>query len=318
MVKLKLKIPDDFLEEETRSGYKISSEMKKVWAVELDLLSEMLRVCDKYNLKIYADGGTLLGAIRHSGFIPWDDDIDLCMFRDDYNKLCRIANDEFVFPYFFQTEYTDPGTTRGHAQLRNSETTGILKYDLDKATFNQGIFIDIFPIDAITDNRRAFKFQLIRAKRFINNARRAARFSRMDYNKNKLHGRFNGVIEKVVIPYVVNNNLELKYYKKFEAEVSKYDDQNTKEVATFAFTLKGSDSRHRSDFDGYEMHDFEFIQIPVMKGYDHVLTRLYGDYMTPTKNPSYHGETIFSTDISYIEFLKTHNTKIETDQKRQL
>lgn len=78
MIDLKIKLPENFLEEEMRCGYRVTSLIKKVWAVELDLYAELDRVCKKYNIKFCADGGTLLGAIRHKGFIPWDDDLDIC------------------------------------------------------------------------------------------------------------------------------------------------------------------------------------------------------------------------------------------------
>lgn len=75
------------LEPETRNNYYISVEMKKVWAVEMQLLKKLLEVCEKHHLKIWAEGGTLLGAVRHQGYIPWDDDIDMAMLRDDYDRL---------------------------------------------------------------------------------------------------------------------------------------------------------------------------------------------------------------------------------------
>ncbi len=144
MLPIKINLPLNFLNKEERCGYTVSSEMKAVWAIELDMLIEFDRICKKYNLRWFACGGTLLGAVRHKGFIPWDDDIDIAMKRDQYEKICEHF-DEFKYPYFFQTEYTMPGALRGHAQLRNSLTTGALQHEASTSHINQGIFIDIFP-----------------------------------------------------------------------------------------------------------------------------------------------------------------------------
>lgn len=92
--------PKEFLEREIRGGYEVSEQMKRVWAIEIDMLQELFRVCDKYGLTIWAEGGTMLGTIRHGGFIPWDDDIDMAMPREDYDRLQEVAADEFKHPYF--------------------------------------------------------------------------------------------------------------------------------------------------------------------------------------------------------------------------
>ena len=132
MVTLSIQLPEDFLNEEVRSGFTVTRKMKEVWAVELDLLAQFDRVCRKHAIHYVASGGTLLGAIRHHGFIPWDDDIDLMVSRSDYDKLCAVAAQEFGQPYFFQTEYADPGFMRGFARLRNSATAGIQRFEYNK------------------------------------------------------------------------------------------------------------------------------------------------------------------------------------------
>ena len=93
---ISLVLPEDFLNEETRDGFLVTQSTKAIWAIELDLLNEFMHVCEENNLSYYAIGGTLLGAIRHRGFIPWDDDIDIAMKREEYEKLHDTFNSVFV------------------------------------------------------------------------------------------------------------------------------------------------------------------------------------------------------------------------------
>lgn len=153
MIKLQsIIIPDGFLQEETRNGYTVSAEMKKVWAVELDLVQCFINVCEKHGLRYFACGGTLLGAARHQGFIPWDNDVDLFMPMEDYIKLREIAGSEFQEPYFLQSEYdcARAGKSESICRLRNTETTAILRRDFDmKFSYDQGIWIDIHPMNGM-------------------------------------------------------------------------------------------------------------------------------------------------------------------------
>ena len=152
---LKIALPERFFANENRE-IPVDNAKKKVWAILLDLLCEFDRVCKENNIQYFLDSGTLLGAVRHGGFIPWDDDVDVVMLRNDYKRLCEIAQSKFAPPYFFQTNSTDPGSARGHAQLRNSETTGILRDEIQDGrplySFNQGLFVDVFALDAVPDD----------------------------------------------------------------------------------------------------------------------------------------------------------------------
>ncbi len=176
MNKFNIEIPAYFLKQENREGYIVTEEMKKVWAVELDLLSEAMRVMNKYGIKYYAIGGTLLGAVRHNGYIPWDDDIDIAIPRIDYEKFRKIAKKEFSHPYFFQDEFNDPGLLCGHAKLRNSDTTMVFSDFLNnsekagKLSINLGIFIDFFPVDNIPDDQTQRRVWISKIKKVATNA----------------------------------------------------------------------------------------------------------------------------------------------------
>ena len=140
-------LPEDFFEEETRCDFIVTKERKKIWAVEIDLLLEFERVCKKHNLRFFLFWGSLLGAVRHGGFVPWDDDTDVVMPRADYEKLL-LLQEEFTHPYFLQTPYTDNGYFYAHAKLRNSNTTAWDRPFAYQGT-NFGIFLDILPLDSV-------------------------------------------------------------------------------------------------------------------------------------------------------------------------
>ena len=146
----------EFYKEEVRCGYTVNEKTKRVWAVQLEMLDEVERICKANGLKYFADSGTLIGAIRHEGYIPWDDDIDLVMLREDYDKFVQIAPKWLKEDLVLQTVYTEKNYLRGHAQIRNSKTCGCNEED-KKAGYNCGIFIDIFPLDGMPKTEKERK-----------------------------------------------------------------------------------------------------------------------------------------------------------------
>lgn len=116
----------DFFRPEVRCDFLVDENRKKIWAIELDLLIKFDAVCKKHNLKYFLMYGSLLGAVRHKGFIPWDDVLDVAMPKEDYEKFLTLAN-EFDHPYFLQTPYTDNGYFFSFAKLINDNTSAISK-----------------------------------------------------------------------------------------------------------------------------------------------------------------------------------------------
>ena len=300
MVDLKIELPDGFLEEEVRCDYTVTKDIKEVWAIEIDLLMQLDEVCKKHNLKYYITDGTMLGTVRHKGFIPWDDDIDVTMFRDDYEKLLKVAETEFKYPYFLQTEYSDPGCLRGHAQLRNSATTGILKTEEGKFKFNQGLFLDVFVMDNVIDDKKLYEQQKKDAEKYRKRAVKYARWSTRYYKQNTWQSKVKGILYPVVNTFLRKTKLEEKNFRKFEEVCKRYNNMETKYVTTleFSFDIERWGKRLKSYFDKVEYMPFEFIKLPISVDYDEMLRNDYGDYMVFKKGASAHGDMIIDTDRS--------------------
>ena len=305
MVDLRIQLPNNFLEEELRCGYLVSTQMKKVWAVELDLLYEFQRVATKYNIKYIANNGTMLGAVRHKGFIPWDDDIDIMLFRDEYDRLCDVAEKEFKHPYFFQTECTDPGYMHCHAKLRNSETTAILKRDMcGRLKFNQGIFIDIFPLDAIPDSENDWERECKIAQHYYDRMCIFANVSSL-YLPDPSDPKY--WMKRMM--YLGGRTLFVRfaryYYNKYEAECKRYNNFKTDKISLLCWGYKYKKlHRLRIDHEETVMMDFEFLQVPVCKNFDHALTEVFGDWHKFVKGGSIHDGILFDTDKPYLDYLK--------------
>jgi len=307
MVNLKVDIPEGFLDEEVRCGYTISSKMKEIWSVQLDMFAEFDRVCRKYDIKYVASGGTLLGAVRHHGYIPWDDDMDLMLMRDQYDKLCQVAPLEFQHPYFFQTEETDPGFHRWFARLRNSETTAIQKYEIPyHFKYNQGVFIDIFPMDGVADNqKRSLQQQKISFYKSIYYKLLAVEKSYWSDNEPPSK-RWAKIIAHFLFGKLVGYTPVTQWaWRKVDEIFKWYSNDETEFVSLLSFEFNNLHHEVRSSYlnDIIEV-DFEFMKIPIFASFDEHLRLKYGDYMTPMKSPNYHGDVIFDTNVSYMTYLK--------------
>lgn len=128
-----------------------TEQVKSLQRCELEMLRIFIDVCEKLGMKYYLLGGTLLGAVRHQGFIPWDDDIDVGMLRADYEKLVQYGQDYLPEGFFLQTHQTDPEYPANFAKLRNCNTT-FVEYSVKNCNINHGVYIDIFPLDYYPDH----------------------------------------------------------------------------------------------------------------------------------------------------------------------
>lgn len=275
---------EDFLKEEIRDGYLVTASMKRVWACQLDLLQQLLDVCQRHGLRIWADGGTLIGAVRHHGYIPWDDDIDMIMFRSDYDRLVRLAPTEFHEPYFFQNIYSDLYYNHRHAQLRNSLTAAIPLSNFG-LHYNQGIFIDIFVMDTYPVTVRAARDKV-----------RALSLARMRLKW------VEGLLRRLPRRFYASHRWDVAAFRRFEDVLRQPAPSSTPYVASLCVSLKQTIKR-RAEYDETLYMPFEHLQMPVPAGYHNILTAFYGDYLTPRRTPALHGTFIFDTEHSYRHLL---------------
>ncbi|MBQ7947621.1 MAG: LicD family protein [Bacteroidaceae bacterium] len=293
-------------QDEVRDGYLVAAAMKRVWAVELDLLEKFLDYCKLHNLRCWADGGTLLGAVRHQGFIPWDDDIDLAMPREDYDRMCLIGNEGLEAPYFLQTAYSDIDYHRSHAQFRRSDTAAIRPSDCFEP-FNQGIFIDIFPLDAVPEDK-----EMVRAS--CKCMRKTTRFLKSKNCNLLMSGRLSLIFRKLKAKYMVRKYGWTTIYSKAEEAMRALGKMPHTKVAELTF-LGDKVVWDKSIFDETVWLPFENTKIPAPRDYDAFLRTHFGpNYMTPIQAPSFHGTVIFDTEHSYTEVLES----VQRDYKKSL
>lgn len=279
------------LESEVRRGYTIPKEMKKVWKVQMDLLKKLLEVCEKHHLRIWADGGTLLGTVREHGYIPWDDDIDMAMLRDDFDKLVQVASKEFVRPYFFQFGYSEKYYPLGHAKLRMDNTTAI-EPEKKLAHIHQGIFIDIFPYDAVPDDQNKLKGLIAERDRYYSSFLTCLPPLSLSHPGRSLRTLKSRLLYKTL-------------FSQFENIFRENSIKDNECVSCLSFVV---DEQHffrkKEWYKGTVFMPFEDILMPVPEGYHFILKKQYGDYMTPRQSPGYHTLWKVDADSSYKEYIR--------------
>ena len=307
MTPLKLKIDDAFFLSENRDGYMILSEMKQVWAVELDLLHEFAQVCCEYRLKWFAHAGTMLGAIRHHGFIPWDDDIDVTMPRADYEHLCSLAPGVFKHPYFFQTDETDKFFCRNFARLRNSETTAIQSWEKEMHfPFNQGIFIDIFPYDNVSDDDAQLGVEMRQMEKLANEGWQMRNMVHFYHPKNNcgLKKKVSYYLKHMWYKYVDKTEGNyLQILQKHRSLATAHSQEDTRRVGEMIIPPLGRHIWDKAWINKIISVPFEMIQINVPADYNQCLNASFGpDWKTPKQVGNYHGQIIFDANQSYTEY----------------
>lgn len=261
--------------------------LKDLQLVELDILKAFISACEKCNVNYFLLGGTLIGAIRHKGFIPWDDDIDVCMFREDYEKFLKYGQSYMDKKYFLQTYITDEEYSGCFAKIRNSETT-FLEKNVQNRKMNHGIYIDIFPLDNLY-NHNKLKEKLLIYKLY----------NHVYVNDKNIIKRIIAIISNIIY----KNNSKLELCIKLDKLYQKANNKKTKKIANYsgAWGVK-KESHFREDFENFKIVDFEGINVKIPCGYDRCLRDTYGDYMQlppKEKQITHHYTNIIDSKKSY-------------------
>ena len=245
----------------------IEEQIFEVWKYEQEILDVIHQVCKKHDLKYSLAYGTLIGAVRHGGFIPWDDDIDLIMPRQDYEKLREIWQQEAPENYILQDSRINPDFTQNFLKIRKDHTTFLQSEEERTRLYHKGIFVDIFPGDRVAPGKLSRMLQF------------AACAVNLLYTRG-FTSKSGGIIEMIerILLYV-----PCKYYPRIREAMNKFiQSWNGNETYQYVFPSTIVASRRYYPADIFEnMTEIEFCgrQYSCVKDIDTVLRTDYGDYM---------------------------------------
>lgn len=278
-----LHFPKEFFLGETRDDFYVEPMMKCAWAAQLEVLAVIEEICNKYGLHYFAAWGTLLGAVRHKGFIPWDDDMDICMLREDYDRFVAVARKELPEEYHLHSVDTSLNWTQFFARVINAQS---IDYGSQRLQQFHGcpyiVGIDIFPLDTIPEDPQL-------EDTFT------AYFAAL-YQTGANYKQMSSDIDEII------PDLENLYHMKIDrdADVRK---QLLKSAQTVAKSYQTSGSPFITDLSSHISDKiflrkewyrdciflpFEYFELPAPIEYDAVLKTLYGDYMTPIRDTAAH------------------------------
>ena len=247
----------------------MSDLVKKVQQTELEILLEIDKVCKKHNIKYYLYYGSLIGAVRHSGFIPWDDDIDIVLFREDYDKLMSVLASELSENFWLQNYDTDDEYWHLYAKVRKRGTLYKERNTDNIPDEKCGIWVDIFPLDNAHPRRPVDKA--------INGILKTMEFA----IKQKQLSVPNSEFSRRFLPFIKFWSLFSKksLIKKEQKLLQIFNKRSTPYCTNMGNVAPKAPTLYKKASFGQKFINFDGEMLPVPQDYDDILTTCYGDYM---------------------------------------
>ena len=278
--------PDSYFEDEVREGFFITSMMKRCWASQLQILEDIDSLCKKYGIKYYGDCGTLIGAVRHGGYIPWDDDLDICLLREDYEKLLEHAHElpknYSVLNWRLKDDWTD-----AFSRIVNTEH---ICFDKDFMDYYHGcpyaMGIDIFVLDYMYEDSEKEEERRSRAEMLMQIA----------HNIQDL-GKINKELRKCIsdaeklcgIKIDRHKSVVKQLYAHAEKAITEVKRKDATKVCFMAAWIEYHSCFWDKKYcDQFMRVPFECTTIPIPVAYDVILKAHYGDYMKTNRSGGAH------------------------------
>ena len=260
-------------------------DLPQVKEIMLSIMSYFDDFCKKHDLKMWLYAGTLLGAVRHKGYIPWDDDIDVCMTREDYNKLLKIADE--IDPNYVLLEHTlNKKYKYPFAKLVLKDSYCVEFHNPKFCGVKLGIYIDIFPIDYVGDTMEVALKHCEETNEMVKKS--------LCYLGFPLESNFfSKVYQKTKRIVLYNGFMARRFLKKFDKKLTSFN--NTKYSAVPVWMNASKTILETSDYRENVELPFEGKKFYTFKGYIHFLERLFGNYMElpPVEQREVHGFDAF-------------------------
>lgn len=253
--------------------------LKKLQQTQLGILKDFISLCEKYDLTYIMLGGTGIGVVRHQGFIPWDDDIDVAMPRKDYDVFLAMLEKEMGDKYHIQTPLTDPDYCCNVTHMQKKGTR-FVPYVSRNMGCDLCISIDIFPMDNMPDDEKARRAQLKKTW-ILNKLIFLCGTGEPIIPLTGVKKKAAAVICRMI--HMILKVLHVKpafLYKMLVKEATRYNDQPSEYINAFEVTMSHKAYISRTELYPLRKMKYEGIEVTMPNKYDRYLRRLFGDYMT--------------------------------------